>query len=206
MTEIVRRSSNPHFAQMLNRLHEGKHTQEDIDDIKALTNTDTSNWPADHTKLYITNALVNNENDGCLKKLKDEGETIFTIYSKDSSTDRHTGVHKINIDDNLPISYTENLAQHLKFCVGAKVMLTINMDIGERLINVSVGTAMYMNNIATNHVSKGMIYVKFDDENAGNSYKDNRLRGVFKQCVPISVSTNRFSFKRGKLLIVAKRN
>ena len=63
---------------------------------------------------------------------------------------------------------------------------------------------MCMNNVATNHVSKGMIYVKFDDENAGNSYKDNRLRGVFKQCVHISVSTNRFSFKRRKLLIVAK--
>ena len=79
---------------MLNRLHEEKHTQEDIDDIKVLTNTDTS-------KL---NALVNNENDIFLKKLKDKGETIFIIYFKDSTTGRHTGVHKINIDENLPIS------------------------------------------------------------------------------------------------------
>ena len=47
--------------------------------------------------------------------------------------------------------------------------------------------------------------MKFEDENAGNSYKDNRLRGVFKQCMPISVSTNRFSFKRSKSLIVAER-
>ena len=116
---------------MLNRLREGKHIQEDIDDIKALHNTNTSNWPADHTNLYITNALVNNENDECLKKLQDKGETIFTIYSKDSTTDRHTGVHKINIDDNLPITYTGNFAKHLKICVGAKVMPTINMDVGD---------------------------------------------------------------------------
>ena len=198
LAEIVRQSSDPHFAQLLNRLLEGKHNQEDIDDIKALTNTDTSNWPADHTKLYITNALVNNENDGCLKKLKDKGETVFTIYSKDSTTDRHTGVHKINIDDNLPMSYTGSLAKHLKICVGAKVMLAINMDIGDRPLNGSIGRVMYMNDVATNQVAKGIIYVKVDDENAGNNYKDNRLRGVFKQCVPISVSTNRSSFERGK--------
>ena len=55
-----------------------------------------------------------------------------------------------------------------------------------------------MNDVATNQIAKGIIYVKFDDENAGNNYKDNRLRGVFKQCVPISVSTNRFSFERAK--------
>ena len=64
---------------------------------------------------------------------------------------------------------------------------------------------MCMNNNTTNQVAKGIIYMKLDDENAGNSYKDNRLRGVFKDCVTISVSTNRFSFKRGKSLIVAKR-
>ena len=64
---------------------------------------------------------------------------------------------------------------------------------------------MCMNNNTTNQVAKGIMYMKLDDENAGNSYKDNRLWGVFKDCVPISVSTNRFSFKRSKSLIVAKR-
>ena len=62
-----------------------------------------------------------------------------------------------------------------------------------------------MNNVATNEVAKDIIYVKFDDENVGNSYKDNRLRDIFKQCVPISVSTNKFPFKRGTSLIVAER-
>ena len=42
LTEIVRQISDPHYAQLLNKLREGKHTQEDIDDVKALNNTDTS--------------------------------------------------------------------------------------------------------------------------------------------------------------------
>ena len=41
-------------------------------------------------------------------------------------------------------------------------MLTINMDIGDRLINGSIGTVMYMNNVATNQVAEGIIYVKCD--------------------------------------------
>ena len=84
-------------------------------------------------------------------------------------------------------------------------MPTINTDIGDQLINGSVGMVMYINNVATNQVAKGIIYVKFDDDNAGNRCKSNHLRGVCKQCVHISVSTNGFSFKRGKLLIAAER-
>ena len=55
---------------------------------------------------------------------------------------------------------------------------------------------MYINNVATNEVAKGIIYLKFDEENAGNSYKDNCLPDIFTLCVPISVRTDRFSFKR----------
>ena len=113
-------------------------------------------------------------------------------------------VKTINIDDNLPISYTGNQAKYFKICVGATVTLTINVDIGDQLINGSIGTVMYMNNVATNEVAKG-IYVKFDDVNAGNSYEDNRLCGIFKQCVSISANAKRFSFKRDKSLIVAER-
>ena len=40
--------------------------------------------------------------------------------------------------------------------------------------------------------ASGTIYVKFDDEKAGNKYKDARLRGELKQCVPITVQTNTF--------------
>ena len=34
--------------------------------------------------------------------------------------------------------------------------------------------------------------MKFEDENAGNKYKDARFRGELKQCVAINVKTNSF--------------
>jgi len=40
--EIVRQCSDPEFAQILNRVREGKHTDDDVIQIKALADTDTT--------------------------------------------------------------------------------------------------------------------------------------------------------------------
>ena len=45
LIEIVRQSSDPDFTQFLNRVREGKHTEDDVTKIKALANTDTYTWP-----------------------------------------------------------------------------------------------------------------------------------------------------------------
>ena len=45
LTEIVRQSGDPEFAQLLLRLREGKHTTDDIAFIRKLEDTDTTTWP-----------------------------------------------------------------------------------------------------------------------------------------------------------------
>ena len=45
LVEIVRQSSDPDFAQLLNRVQEGQQTINDVIQIKALANTDTATWP-----------------------------------------------------------------------------------------------------------------------------------------------------------------
>ena len=42
LVEIVRQSSDPDFAQLLNRVREGQQTDNDVIQIKALANTDTT--------------------------------------------------------------------------------------------------------------------------------------------------------------------
>ena len=42
LVEIVRQSSHPDFGQLLNRVQEGKHTDNVIQIIKALANLDTA--------------------------------------------------------------------------------------------------------------------------------------------------------------------
>ena len=76
LTEIVRQSSDPEFAELLSRLREGDHTKNDIKIIKSLEQTDTSTWPESYVRLFLINYLVNKENEEALSSLESE---IFVI-------------------------------------------------------------------------------------------------------------------------------
>ena len=45
LVEIVWQSSDPDFAQLLNRVREGQHTNDDLTQIKTSANTNTATWP-----------------------------------------------------------------------------------------------------------------------------------------------------------------
>ena len=47
--------------------------------------------------------------------------------------------------------------------------------------------------------------MKFDDPKAGNSFKNRRLCGELKECVPISATSKSFPFTKGKTTITAQR-
>ena len=50
------------------------------------------------------------------------------------------------------------------------------------------------------------MYMKFEDEKAGNKYKDARLRGELKQCLPVTVQANTFPYmKKGNVRVERKR-
>ena len=53
LVEIVRQSSDPEFAQMLNRIREGEQTDDDLKQLNDLEHTDTSSWPNEFVKLYL---------------------------------------------------------------------------------------------------------------------------------------------------------
>ena len=62
------------------------------------------------------------------------------------------------------IGDTENQASVLNLKVGAQVMLTINIDLEDRLVNGLVGKVMYLRYVSDEFK---VIYVKFNDRNAG---------------------------------------
>ena len=59
LTEIIRQKDDKDFAELLNRLREGKHNQNDILKIKP----GEKNYPINKTHLYSTNAQVNGHNN-----------------------------------------------------------------------------------------------------------------------------------------------
>ena len=95
------------------------------------------------------------------------------------------------------MSQTGNLSAELNLCVGARDMLTDNINVFDRLISGSIGTVKHLN-IRSNSLCS-TIYVKFDDPKAGNSMKDRRLQNELKECLPITARTKKFPLKKGQM-------
>ena len=134
LVEIVRQSSDPDFAQLLNRVREGQQTDNDVIQIKALASTDTATWPDEFIKVYLNNSLAGQENEDCIGKLDSE---VVVIKAQDDNKVIETNTCSISIPDNISLSQTVNQPAKLKLCVGARVMLTDNISVSDRLINSS---------------------------------------------------------------------
>ena len=158
--------------------------------IKALANTDTGTWPDEFVKVYLNNYLAGQENEACI------GEVVV-IKAQDSNKDIDTDMGSISIPDNIGLSQTANLPAKLKLCVGARVMLTDNVSVSDRLINGSLGTIKHLDRRSKPLCST--IYVKFDDLKAGNSLKDKRLP------LQITARSKKFPLKKGKSTVIAER-
>ena len=195
LTEIVRQSGDPRFAALLLRLREGKHTADDIADIRKLEDTDTTTWPDEFTHLYMTNYLAGSRNDECLAKLESETNPIITVNAKDR------GPKNTTVPGNIPFSYTGNLKKHLQMCEGAKIMLTKNIDIDDKLVNGTLATIIKVDRVGNDVYGypKGRVYIKCDDKSAGGKYKDARLIQELKECVPIQPELGEFHYKGKKI-------
>ena len=195
LNEIVRQNGDPEFAALLLRLREGKHTANDIIEIKKLQDTDTSTWPDAVTHLYLTNFLAGRYNDECLSKLESEDNPIITVNAKDQ------GPKNTIIPNDLAISSTGNMKKSLRVCEGAKVMITKNLDVGDKLINGTLATIRKLDRVGTDihGYPKGRVYIKCDDESAGNKYKDRRLIQELKECVPVNPNVGNFKYNNKEI-------
>ena len=88
------------------------------------------------------------------------------------------------------------MKKSLRICEGAKIMTTKNIDISDKLINGTLATIRKLDRVGNDIYGypKGRVYIKCDDESAGNKYKDNRLIEELKDCVPINPYVAHFKY------------
>ena len=78
----------------------------------------------------MTNHLVVKQN---VELINNATSTIFTILAIDGRADGHTGAFLHKLNDDIGIAKTGNLKKNLKFWVGARVQLTDNLDVEDKL-------------------------------------------------------------------------
>ena len=174
LTEIVRQVSDPEFADILSRVREGKQTKEDCDAIEELNQTDKSDWQHEPVKLYTKNLPADDANKDSISQLRNE---IITIVSKD----------KGRIPEGSHLNQTGNLPREISICIGARFMLTVNLDTEDHLINGSIGTIKWIHK--SGEKLDWTLYIEFDDPIAGNKLKIPQMG----QWVPIKSTVKSFS-------------
>ena len=139
----------------------------------------------------MTNFLADCRNNECLSRLETEDNTIKTVNAKDQ------GPKNTTVPDDIAFSNTGNMKKRLQISEGAKIMITVNLDIDDKLVNGTLATIKKLDRVGNDIYGNptGRVYVKCDNEAAGGKYKDARLIQALKDCVPVQPEVVKFSYK-----------
>ena len=195
LTEIMRQRGDTRFVELLCRVRTGECTEADIDLLKTrVIALESPNYPTQALHVYRLNESVDKRNDFMLNSLASEDDQ-FGIETQDSVTGQ---THHFDLA-NLPNKKTEtgNLHNVLKIAVGgARVMLTVNVNVTDGLVNGARGEVIHIVTVASRKVKT--ILVKFDDENVGReAIRASQHRDRFSNAVPINRVEVKFN-ARGK--------
>ena len=138
LDEIMRQRDDSQFAQLLCRIRTAICVEEDIKVLESRTIKDNyPDYPNNALHVYPRNRHVDDQNKLKLHELAPEEQHVV-IKAIDSAKDKHTQLLNLRPSDNK--ADTGGLVTELQLAIGAKVMLTVNIDVSDGLVNGARGT------------------------------------------------------------------
>ena len=183
LTEVQRQRGDPTFADILNRVRVGSHTD---DDMATLTSR-VEDTDVDCLHIYPTNAQVDKHNQDKLEAL---GDSCIHISAQDEASTK-SSTEKLTLPDNRYL--TGGLHSRLSVALNARVSLTRNIDVSDGLVNGAVGVITHIA-VRQSNLLNGTIMVKFDNNRVGLKARNmvpanlRRIPGT-----PIKATTCRFA-------------
>ena len=162
LTEVMRQRDDIDFVDLLNQVRLGQLDEEKEKLLKSrFISKDSPDYPANTTHIFAENKPVEAYNLQMLDKLPGQKHLI---YSEDEIPKHLNDGDKYFIETTRA-GETGGLARVIELKEGARVSISKNIDIVDRLVNGQVGTVKRFKVDCNNKVSG--IYVKLDDEKAG---------------------------------------
>jgi len=136
--EIMRQKDDSAFAELLCRIRIGQGTREDIEILQSreISTADTS-YPENALHVFAYNADVDRHNSDKLDKIATK-EQVF-IRASDDKTDSTGQLDLSKVSAPQKRSNTGGLQTVLVLAVGARVMMTINVNTADGLVNGVMG-------------------------------------------------------------------
>ncbi|CAG2189230.1 unnamed protein product [Mytilus edulis] len=187
LQEIMRQKDEKQFAETLNRIRTSNHTDDDVQLIKSreIQNTSTI-YPTTALHIFAFNKDVDSHNIEMIQKLK---EPVIIITAIDSKTDEQTGrIKNISFDEK---KKPGGMLQKLQLAVGARVMMTTNVDTSDGLVNSASGTVTGFIPLPPDSTNENFntyrpkyVLVQFDENRVGE-----KIRLKLRTLVPDGKST-----------------
>ena len=171
LTQIMRQKDDIAFTQLLNRVRTTSHTDDDIKCIQSraiLVTAGDEDYSSDALHIIAENAPVDEYNIARLEQIQSPQYKLKALDQVPPHV-RKQDIERVFCKGR---SETGGLDTEIVIKENARVMLTTNVEITDRLINGQLGTVMNVN--ADNVSNKpSTIFVKFDDSNARMSAIQN---------------------------------
>ena len=203
LTEIMRQKDDAEFAQLLNRIREGKQT---AGDIKVLS---SRRIPPDHADyqtlknelhLFPCNAAVDSHNSNVYESVTTEK---VEIKCKDSVLGEDSREVKENILGKLQgkkMNDTGNLAELLKVAVGLCYDTTHNISVEDGICNGTPCVLRKIQYLDNQNACPSCLWVEFPEKNIGRQtrgrYRHHYKPGISLDWTPIWSVQRTFMFRR----------
>ena len=182
LNEIMRQKDDLTFAEMLGRIRTGNWNNSDIAMLKSreINITDPS-YPKNALHAFAFNKDVLEYN---MKKLNELTTEKVEIAATDDKYDSTGAIDVSKLPPSKSRTETGGLETTLHLAIGARVMMTVNVETTDGLVNGVMGKVM-----AFKKNEKGRVHailVKFDEGKVGKRAKTtSRYRQEYPNCVPI---------------------
>ena len=183
LNEIMRQKEDARFAETLNRLRvRRKHEALQDDDIKMLKGCETGQEWNDAVHIFPCNKQVDKQN---IKILHSKCFDCVYIEAKDYETDSRNA----KIKRGKPLKKCNgSLPQSLLLGIGARVMLTKNIDVSDGLVNGVFGSVTKIVMVQDKSDEPKCIRIKFDDYKVGLKLRrQSASSSIDEDSVPIEI-------------------
>lgn len=188
LTEIMRQKDDVEYAQLLNRLRTGKHTNEDIKILKTRIiekNVHSPEYPLNETHIFLTNANVNNHNSLVYNVSSESNK--FEVNAHDVVIGDVTSAFKERILKIIPTDSIKTMGLHkkLQLAVGLQAELSTNINVEDGLANGAscIVRALSGDPFSGNHYM--YIWVEFKEESIGMHYRHLYQTGLNAKWTPV---------------------
>ena len=191
LTEVMRQRGDQKLIDLLNSIRIGVFDETHEQTIKSkFIAKDDPNYPVDAIHIFAENKPACEHNKKMLDIIESQ-EICIEAVDKVPENIPASLLHNLNNKSQME---TGGLAQKLLLKLHAKVMLTSNIDVSDRLINGQIGTVQHFQFDNTGKIAK--IYLKMEDQSAGLKKMRTDNFAMRENLVPLERVEKEIKFNR----------